>query len=165
MAKVIDQFQAVIAGLRRSAGRRPSVSAVAEAPWALAVMSDGPDRDALKAIFRDAGWKLAVAGDFASAIAGEERDHSPIILYERELGEKDWRPAVSIFSRLSPRPCVILLSRNSDKNLWDELVRCGGFDLLRTPLNGNAAVRTLKAAWAIWQNQHTPRQAFAKSRC
>jgi DNA-binding NtrC family response regulator len=164
MAKVIDQFQAIIAGLRRSPGRQLSVSAVGEARKALAVMSDGPDRDALKAIFRDAGWRLTLMGDLASAIAGQERDRCPIILYERELAEKDWRPAVSIFSRLSPRPGVILLSRNSDKNLWDELVRCGGFDLLRTPLNGDVAVRTLKSAWAIWQNQHPLHQQFVKSR-
>ena len=155
MAKTIDRFQAVISGLRRSARLRsmPGHSVVDDAPRALAVMSEGPGRDSLSVIFRDAGWTLAVAGDAASAITSQGNEHFPIILYERELPEKDWRQAVSFFSRLSPRPCVILLSRSCDKNLWDELVRCGGFDLLRTPFERGTVIRTLTAAWSIWHTR------------
>jgi DNA-binding NtrC family response regulator len=116
-------------------------------------------------VFHDAGCALAVAGNPESAIACQKKEHFPIILYERELTERDWRQVVSVFSRLSPRLCVILLSRNSDKNLWDELVRCGGFDLLRTPVDRDAVIRTLRAGWSIWQNQHTPQELGAKSRC
>jgi DNA-binding NtrC family response regulator len=166
MAKVVDQFQAVISGLRRSARLRsmPDRDAVNAAPRALAVMGEGPGRDALRAVFRDAGWKLVVADTSASAIARQEKDPLPIILYERELTERGWRQAVSLFSRLSPRPCVVLLSRSSDKNLWDELVRCGGFDLLRTPVDRDAVIRTVRAGWSIWQNQHNPRQLAAENR-
>jgi DNA-binding NtrC family response regulator len=166
MAKVIDQFHGLVSGLRKSARRRSmSGRAVVEvAPRALAVMGEGPGRESLQGVFREAGWMLSVAGNATSAIASQERDHFPIILYERELAERDWRRAVSIFSRLSPRPCVILLSRNSDKNLWDEVVRCGGFDLLRTPVDRDTVIRTLRAGWSIWQNQHTPQNLGAKNR-
>jgi DNA-binding NtrC family response regulator len=166
MAKVIDQFHALVSGLRKSARRRPmSGRAVAEvAPRALAVISEGPGRESLQEVFREAGWTLAVAGNSESAIAKQEKDHFPIILYERELAEREWRQTLSIFSRLSPRPCVILLSRNSDKNLWDELVRCGGFDLLRTPVDRDTVIRTLRAGWSIWRNQRTPQNLGAKNR-
>lgn len=166
MAKVADRFQAVIAGLRKPARLRsmPDRAVVDAAPRALAVMGEGPGREALQVVFRDAGWKLAVADTSASAIARQKNDPLPIILYDRELAERGWRQAVSLFSRLSPRPCVVLLSPSSDKNLWDELVRCGGFDLLRTPVDRDAVIRTVRAGWSIWRNQHKPRQLAAGNR-
>jgi DNA-binding NtrC family response regulator len=166
MAKVVDRVQAVISRLSGSTRLRsmPHRAVVDAAPGALAVMGEGPGRDALQGVFRDAGWKLTVADTSASAIASQEKEPLPIILYERELTERGWRQAVSLFSRLSPRPCVVLLSRSSDKNLWDELVRCGGFDLLRTPVDRDAVVRTVRAGWSIWRSQHKPRQLAQRNR-
>jgi DNA-binding NtrC family response regulator len=171
MLKAVDKFRAVISGLRRPAGSRSmSERPVAgAAPRALAVMGGGPDRDTLQRVFRDAGWELVVADTSASAIACQEKEPLPIILYERELRERSWRQAVCFFSRLSPRPCVILLSRCCDKNLWDELVRCGGFDLLRTPVDRVAVIQTVRAGWSIWQNQHAPgnrrRETASRASC
>jgi DNA-binding NtrC family response regulator len=136
----------------------PDWAVVDVAPRALALMGEGPGRDALQVVFRDAGWKLVVADTSASAVVRQEKEPLPIILYEREMRKGGWRQAVSLFSRLSPRPCVLLLARSSDKNLWDELVRCGGFDLLRTPVDRDAVIRTVRAGWSIWQNQHNSRQ-------
>ena len=166
MTKVLGRFQAVVSWLRRPARLRsmPDRAVAEAAPRALAVMGEGPGRDALQAVFRDFGWKLVVAETSASAIARQEKEPLPIILYERELTERGWRQAVSHFSRLLPRPCVVLLSRSSDKNLWDELVRCGGFDLLRTPVDREAVIRTVRAGWSIWQNRHNPRQLAAENR-
>jgi len=80
-------------------------------------------------------------------------------LYERELNPHRWREAVSLFSRLSPRPYVILLSSSSDKNLWDELVRHGGSEILRTPIDGDAFKRAIRSAWSLWRNQQKLRLA------
>jgi hypothetical protein len=59
---------------------------------------------------------------------------------------------------------VVLLSGSSDKNLWGELVRCGGFELLRTPVDPDAVIRTVRAGWFVWQNQHNLRQMAAENR-
>jgi DNA-binding NtrC family response regulator len=155
MLKVAGRFQSVISGLHRSARLRPARdrTVVDAVPRALAVMGEGPGRDTLQAVFRNAGWTLVVVDTSASALARQAKEPVPIILYERELTETSWRQAVSLFSRLRPRPCVVLLSRSSDQNLWDELVRCGGFDLLRTPVDRDAVIRTVRAGWSIWRNQ------------
>jgi DNA-binding NtrC family response regulator len=123
----------------------------------MAVMGEGPGRDALEGVFRDAGWQLVVADNSTSAIMRQQNEAWPIILYERELTGRGWRQAVSRFSRLSPHPFVVLLSHSSDNNLWDELVRCGGFDLLRTPIDPDEVIKTVSAGWAIWQNWHNRR--------
>jgi FixJ family two-component response regulator len=60
-------------------------------------------------------------------------------------------------SRKSPRPHVILLSPNADANLWDELERVGGSDILRTPINRDKMLRAVKRAWLLWRNQQQVR--------
>jgi FixJ family two-component response regulator len=60
-------------------------------------------------------------------------------------------------ARKSPRPYVILLSPNADTNLWDELQRVGGCDILRTPINRDKILRAVKRAWLLWRNQQQVR--------
>jgi hypothetical protein len=89
MAKVVGQFQTVMSWLRRSVRLRSMLyrAALDGAPRALAVMGEGPGRDVLQEVFRDAGWELVVEDTSASAIARQEKEAIPIILYERELSE------------------------------------------------------------------------------
>jgi DNA-binding NtrC family response regulator len=119
-------------------------------------MSDGTDRDRVQAVLRRVGWNLTVTNSLTVGLVHQQKDPHPIILYDRELPQENWREAVSSFTRLTPRPCLVLLSRNTDKNLWDELIRCGGFDLLRTPVEPDALVRTVRAGWSIWFNHRSP---------
>jgi hypothetical protein len=62
VGKVGNQFQAIVSGLRRSARlglqRRPAAD-TENCPGA-AIITDGPGRDALKTVFRDAGWRLTM---------------------------------------------------------------------------------------------------------
>jgi DNA-binding NtrC family response regulator len=163
MAKIADRIRVIIARLWQPGGlREGSVRAVAQAPRALAVIRNGPDRDTLQGVFRDAGWQLEVADTPAAAFASQQEKSMPIVLYERELTERGWCQAISVFSRQSPRPCLVLLSRTSDMNLWDELVRCGGFDLLRIPIDRDAVIRTVRAGWSVWKGQQSRRQPAAK---
>jgi len=152
--KVVNQFQAIVSRLRRSAHR-----VVSDRPLsALAIMSEGPGRDALQMVFREAGWKLTIADPSAPSL-DPHTECLPIILYERELNPCHWREAVSLLSRLSPRPYVILLSSSSDKNLWDELARHGGSEILRTPIDRDAVMRAVNAGWSLWRNQQRLRLA------
>jgi hypothetical protein len=158
--KVVNQFQAIVSGLRRSAQlrlrNRPADSG--PCPGALAIMAEGPGRDALQMIFREAGWKLTIAETSAPGL-DPCTERLPIILYERELNPCHWREAVSLLSRLPPRPYVILLSSSSDKNLWDELVRHGGSAILRMPVDPDTVMRAVKSGWFLWRSQQRLRLA------
>ena len=92
-------------------------------------------------------------------MARQRRKPVPIILYERDC---NWREVVSAFSNLPPHPCVILMSATADKNLWDELARCGGSDILRTPFEPETLRRIVKSGWALWTNQQRLRPAAAR---
>ena len=127
--------------------RRP-----ADVPKALAIVREGPDRDTLETVFGELEWPLTLANSTMCAIALKQRSAYPVVLYERERTQCDWREAVSFLSRLSPRPYVILLSSSYDKNLWDEFVRRGGFDILRTPVDRNSLVLAVTSGWRLWRN-------------
>ena len=157
--KVVNQFQAIVSRLRRSAQLRLGHRVDSDhCPAALAIMAEGPGRDALLMVFREAGWKLTFADTFAPTL-DPRTERPPIVLFERELNPCHWREAVSLLSRLSPRPYVILLSSSSDKNLWDELVRHGGSEILRTPIDRDTVMRAVKSGWSLWRNQQRLRRA------
>jgi hypothetical protein len=157
--RVVDELQAIVSRLRRSAPRLSRCGGDRDnCLRALAIMAKGPSRDALQAVFLDAGWRLTIVDTSASAF-DPRNERLPIIFYERELNQSGWRAAVSLLSRLCPRPYVILLSSNRDKNLWDELVRNGGSDILRTPIDRDAVLRAVESGWSLWRNHQKLRLA------
>jgi len=123
--------------------RRPSNEIC---PRSLAIMAEGPARAELEAVFHEAGWELAIGGV------------APIVFYERESNPSGWHAAVCALSALSPRPYIVLLSKTADGNLWEELVSCGGSDVLRMPLERDAVLRAVKTGWSIWSSQERLRR-------
>lgn len=121
-------------------------------PRILAVVPAGPDRRVLQALARDAGWALTLSETPIFTLACQA-DVPPLIIYDRCLSPDHWRDIVRVLAQKSPRPYVILLSSNSDANLWDELQRVGGCDILRTPVNRDNLLWALKRAWLLWHNQ------------
>src|SRR5262245_39957256 len=97
-----------------------------QTPRILGVLPDGVSRMLLQSVSNQSGWVLTLCETPASVDASP-----PIIIYDRELSPMDWRDFVSLWTKKSPRPYVILLSPNTDANLWDELQRIGGSDILR----------------------------------
>jgi AmiR/NasT family two-component response regulator len=132
-----------------------------ENPRALAIMRDGIDRDTLQSIFRDADWELEIAETISSALISR-KDPFPIVLWERELKERDWRQAVSVLSSLPQHPSVILLSGRCDNNLWDDLIGFGGSDIVRTPVDPEDVMRAIRSAWSLWWHLRRLRRATAR---
>ena len=93
----------------------------------------------------------------SAAVDIQQRQFCPVVLYDQQTVQ-DWRDAIGELSKLSSRPCVILISRQSDKNLLDEVARCGGADVLRIPLTPDAVLRMLESHLTIWRAQQTLRQ-------
>lgn len=155
VAKLVKRIQAVVDSIR---GRRrvegpPVLPAPGAGLRAMAVISDGADRAALQAAFEEKGWVLIVADNTTDALVLQMQERFPVVLFQRDIAGKDWRPAVRVLSRMMPRPGVVLLSDTSDMNQWEELVRCGGFDVARTPVDGGAVMRMVSAAWSVWKQQ------------
>lgn len=77
---------------------------------------------------------------------------SPVILYDRDWPNAEWRTTVHSFATSTQRPCVILTSRVADEYLWQELIRWGGHDLVAKPLRPGDVSRALKLALSYWKS-------------
>lgn len=137
---------------RRNTGRERDPGPT---PRILGVLPKGFSRVLLKAVSEQSGWTLTL-----SETPGSVDAIPPIIIYDRELSPMDWRDFVSLWTKRSPRPYVILLSPNTDANLWEELQRIGGSDILRSPLNEENLRWAIKRAWLVWRGQQQVRFAL-----
>ena len=118
----------------------------------VAFVPEGYSRSIIQALSADSGWALTIS-DTPAGIAQARSESAPVILFDRDLWPGTWREAVGLLTRRSPRPYVILLSPNSDGNLWDELQRFGGSDILRTPIDRETTSRAIERAWLLWRNE------------
>lgn len=138
-----------------------------EAPRVLAVVRTQACREALRRIFHDAGWVLDIVEDVRAATApsGPRAGGGAygMVLYERDGTDGHWAADVAALSRISYQPWVVLLSATNDKNLWDEMCRQGGSEILRMPLRSEEVIRTVNAGFSLWRNRQRLRPPTQQS--
>jgi DNA-binding NtrC family response regulator len=115
------------------------------------VVSDH-DREVLIRISAHEPVDVHFAQSHVDAWEAMNRLNSPLILYDRDWPNGEWRTAVQTFSSSPRRSCVILASRVADDYLWQELIRCGGYDLLAKPFRADDVARSLKLALSYWRS-------------
>ncbi len=128
-----------------------------EAPRILAILAPGPDRSLLQATSRTFGWTLTLSDAPPHSLPGRHDALAPIVLYDRGLPSHNWRDVFCVLTKESPRPYAILLSHNVDQNLWDELQRVGGSDILRAPVTRDDLLWAVTRAWLLWRGQQKVR--------
>ena len=150
-ARMLDTWSNLLRGLFPPANptRR------AGAPRIMAVMQDGPNRLLLEAVSKEAGWETTFSHPWQPV---ERLALAPIVFYERDLSLPDWPFAVRELTKRTPRPYLILFSPQVSSNLWDELERSGGSDVLRLPASKQTITSAVERAWRVWTNQESLRQ-------
>lgn len=118
----------------------------------IALAASEHDREILTAISGHGSWDVHFADSRVQAWEIVHRFGSPVVLYDRDWPNAEWRTTVHTFASCPQRPCVILMSRVADDYLWQELIRCGGHDLLAKPLRADDVHRALKLAWSYWNS-------------
>jgi len=131
--------------------QRPARSSPAELR-VLALVPEGQNRRVLQAAVQEAGWKLSIA-DSAAAWRAPHADVPPIVIFDRELSPHEWGESIRLFANRTPKPYIILLSPSSDTNLWDELYRAGGSEIVRTPIDPGHLLWAVLIAWQLWRTQ------------
>ena len=160
MAAVV--WKALSSGLVRllSLRREYPEDARQKAPRILAILPRGPNQLMLQSLSQDSGWTLTLSETPPDVSSGRPNDVPPIVIYDREQSPEHWRDIVGMLSKSSPRPYIILLSPNSDANLWDELQRLGGSDIVRTPIDRDSLLWAVKRAWLLSRIQQQVRSTL-----
>jgi len=116
----------------------------------LALMASDPDRELLRDICMDKGWKIVFARTLDEGVTLD----AGIVICDRDLTESDWRAAIQQLA-VAPEPRrVILASYVVDDYLWDEVIHCGGYDVLPKPFRAQEVVHTIQFAWAAVTKSH-----------
>lgn len=118
----------------------------------IALATSECDREVLTSLSRHGCWDVHFADSRVQAWEIVHRFASPVVLYDRDWPNAEWRTTVHTFAACPQRPCVILMSRVADDYLWQELIRCGGHDLLAKPLRADDVHRALKLALSYWSS-------------
>lgn len=71
-----------------------------------------------------------------------------VVIYDRELPQQDWRAAISALAQASPTSSILLLSPAIQPDLWSEVIRKGGHDMIGKPVSEERAESTLALAMA-----------------
>lgn len=114
------------------------------------LVMDERDRETLSNLKGHSQWQVRLEDPCEPSWTALSQLGSPIILWDRDLPCGDWRDSVHQLSALPHRPCVLLLSRVIDDYLWNEVVRCGGYDVLSKPLREVEVARAVRLAWSYW---------------
>lgn len=117
----------------------------------VALIVSDHDREVLTRISACEPVDVHFADSHRDAWEAMNRLNSPVILYDRDWPHAEWRTAVQALASSPHRSCVILASRVADDYLWEELIRCGGYDLLAKPFRADNVARALKLALSYWK--------------
>jgi DNA-binding NtrC family response regulator len=124
----------------------PRVLAVTTAPW---------DELFYKKLRQMGEWDITIARSVRAALPLLMAQKFPIVLYDRDVPDSDWRDVLAKIAESSPRSCFLLVSHVSDEYLWREVVHLGGYDVVAKPLAEDVVTHTLHRAWYYWKSDPT----------
>jgi CheY-like chemotaxis protein len=118
----------------------------------VALVVSPEDRKILTSISDHGSLEMHFAESRVEAWDAVNRLNSPVIVYDRDWPNAEWRTTVQTFASSPKRSCVILASRVADDYLRQELIRCGGYDLLAKPFRADDVARAFKLALSYWRS-------------
>ena len=121
----------------------------------VALLLNEEDKQVLRRVSDQEPVEMHFANSRVEAWDAMSRLNAPVILYDRDWPNAEWRSTVQAFAASLQRSCVILVSRVADDYLWQELIRCGGYDLLPKPFHADEVRRALRLALSYWRISST----------
>jgi DNA-binding response OmpR family regulator len=118
----------------------------------------------LAAIFAPIGWTLHRAAGVRAAADLLQKHPVSVVICEDKLPDGNWEAVRDSLRGLSSTPCLIVSSRQSDENLWSEVLRGGGYGVLSIPFDPRTVRGMVRLACLRAQNrcrQETVQQAAA----
>ena len=112
----------------------------------LAMTASCPDATRLHDILAGPAWKLRVVDNLEDAQAFLGARSPSIVLFDRDLPNVDWRQAIGTLANGHCR--VILASFVADDYLWEEVIHCGGYDVIAKPFRADEVIHMIQFAWA-----------------
>jgi DNA-binding NtrC family response regulator len=147
----------------RSRHRRPDHRRVAYRPQIVAAIRADEDRHLFEEIALSFRWTVNVCPTLKEADSKIDPDRAPILVYDRDFDDVDWRTVITQAVERHPGICVLLLSHVTDQYLWNEVIRHGGYDVVLKPFRREQLNRAITFAsnWMEWSARERARSLRA----
>jgi hypothetical protein len=94
-------------------------------------------------------WKWTILHQ-TEPVPQPDSDAPAIVILDRDLAGVNWKEALMSIRASGHDSCILLASRVFDPYLWDEVVRCGGFDVITRSDGREHLMSVLRFAW-FWR--------------
>jgi len=106
------------------------------------------DYESIGRFCRRLSWNLKYAADLPTALMNLQDQSFEVVIYDHELPDQDWRSAVTSLANTTPRSPILLLSPLGHPELWNEVIRRGGHDILCKPISNEGFESAVALAMA-----------------
>jgi DNA-binding NarL/FixJ family response regulator len=93
-------------------------------------------------------WELDYASDLRIALLKLQSRRFEVVIYDQDMLDQDWRSAVTSLATSAPLSSILLLSPRGHPELWNEVIRRGGHDILSKPISEDGVESTVALAMA-----------------
>jgi DNA-binding response OmpR family regulator len=112
---------------------------------ALLVGGFDQDRQLIRDLFRESGWRLFEAAGRERALHCLRRHSVHVVIAEAEA-DWGWKSVLEDLQTLVRPPKLIVTSRNADERLWAEALNMGAYDVLAQPFEREEVERVVRSA-------------------
>lgn len=120
----------------------------------LTIGGSAEDRGSLRSILCRSNWTIHEARSQQEAGILLRRHRVAVVLCDAVLPDGDWKGVLESLEAMEKAPLLIVTARNADEQLWAEVLRFGGFDLLPKPFDHKEVIRIVGFAWLHWKEAH-----------
>jgi DNA-binding NtrC family response regulator len=117
---------------------------------------------ALQKILVRSNWVVGRVSGYREAVEQLRERPVSVVICERELPDGDWKMMLEGVTSLSAPPRVIVTSHTADDQLWTEVLRWGGYDVLPAPFEAAEVFRVISLAAQSWHRERQPAYAPPK---
>ncbi|HEY3840302.1 MAG TPA: hypothetical protein VGL72_27200 [Bryobacteraceae bacterium] len=123
------------------------------APSVLLITADDDYRVRWQKLFTAHHWQLSCERSLTQAMQTLSHVPFPVVVYDCQSGNEDWRAALEALCQSPDPPCVLLVSSVVDENFRDDVVRNHGYDVFSRRADEDEIARTINSAW-FWKHRH-----------
>jgi DNA-binding NtrC family response regulator len=122
----------------------------------VAAIQAAHDRSVLSTLAERHRWQLEFANNAKEALKASYTRCIPVVLADRGLFGLNWENDLRTLVTNPWQPAVALVSSPSTDVFWEAVIRCGGYDILETPLHFAETKKMVQFAWVFWKQCCSP---------
>jgi DNA-binding response OmpR family regulator len=116
-------------------------------PRVLAVTADLAFYSGVLSAASSARWRTDWARTLNRAVEICRLKSPPIVIYDSNLPGFDWRSAFDRLSAVPSHPRILLAAPSIDEELWENVLRRHGYDVVERAANSEQLERVFRFAW------------------